>query len=120
MAGSVNSVAYSVGMIAQLYTNISKQHLVPNIASLGKLIAYDPVTEKDKLDLHRKQIDEDCRQAKEKIKELTKQSREAMKERIESMERRLKEQAEKLPKLSSAKLLEIKENVENRDISDFI
>lgn len=116
MTASVNSVAYSVELIAKMYTDISQKHLIQNIASLGELIAYDPVSEKDLLDARRIQIDEDCQRAKAEIQVLAEKSREEMDERIEAMYKRLNAQVEQLPKLPPEKLQTIKENVENGDL----
>lgn len=122
MAASVNSVAYSVELIAKMYTDISQKHLIQNIASLGELIAYDPVSEKDLLDARRIQIDEDCKRAKAEIQILAEKSRDEMDNWIEAMIERLNAQIEQLPKLPPERLQTIKENVENGDIdvADFV
>lgn len=122
MAASINAVAYSVELIATAYTEISKKHLVQNTASLLELIAYDPDKEEIELEERRKQIDQDCKDAKAKIKALAEKSRRDMENKIKSMYDRLEEQLNNLPPLPPAKVQEIKENVENSDkrIDDYI
>ncbi|VDI04720.1 Hypothetical predicted protein [Mytilus galloprovincialis] len=117
MAASVNTVAYAVGLVATAYTDISKKHLVPNTASLGELIAYDPATEGEQLDRKRRQIDDDCKEAKAEIKALAVKSREDLDKKIDDMYKRLGEQLNKLPSLPPAKVKEITENVQKSDMS---
>ncbi|CAG2208579.1 unnamed protein product [Mytilus edulis] len=88
MAASVNSVAYAVELIATAYTNISKKHLVPNTASLVELIAYDPEKEGEQLDRRRRQIDDDCKEAKDEIKALAEKSRNDLEQKVEGMYKR--------------------------------
>lgn len=118
MAASVNSVAYAVELIATAYTDISKKHLVPNTASLVELIAYDPEKEGEQLDRKRRQIDEDCKEAKDEIKALAEKSRNDLEQKVEGMYKRLEEQLNKLPPLTQEKVQEIKENVEKSNMSE--
>lgn len=123
MAASVNCVAYSVGLIARAYTDISEKHLVPNMASLVELISYDPVNEETLLNKRRDQINDDCKRAKDEISALSKKSRQDMQQKIDSMYERLEEQLSKLPPLSQEKVQEIKQNVEKSSsisASDYI
>lgn len=108
MAPSVQYVAYGIQLIATAYTDISKKHLVPNTASLGELIAFDPVQDSQKLKQRRKQIDEDCKKAKAEIQQLAHKTRKDMDQKIESINRQLNEQLQQ----PNPSVQEIAENVE--------
>lgn len=113
MATSVQCVAYGIQLIATAYTDISKKHLVPNTASLGELIAYDPVKHGPELEQRRKQIDEDCKIAKAEIQQLADRTRKDMDQKIDSINRQLNEQYDKLQQPNPlVKVQEIAENVE--------
>lgn len=118
MAASVNCVAYSVELIATAYTDISIHHLIPNTASIVELVAYDPAEEGEQLDRRRKQINNDCKEAKAKINALAEKSRKVIERKIDDIYERLEEQLNKLPSLTQAKVEEIKENVEKSRMSD--
>ncbi|VDI15011.1 Hypothetical predicted protein [Mytilus galloprovincialis] len=120
MAASVNCVAYSVELIATAFADVSKQHLIPNTASLVALIAYDPAEEGEQLDRRRRQIDDDCKKAKAEILALAEKSRKDMERKIDDIYERLEEQLNKLPPLPQAKVQEIKENVGKSSMSEMI
>lgn len=79
------------------------------------MIAYDPVTEGEHLNRKRRQIDEDCKEAKAEIQALAEKSRKDLDKKIDDMYGRLEEQFNKLPSLLPQ--AKVKEIMQNSDMS---
>lgn len=69
-AGEIHTIAYSVGIVAKTYTEISGKHLVGASAGLIGMMALHPEKDADALNDKRRELNEKCAMAQSEIRNL--------------------------------------------------
>nr|XP_023655911.1 uncharacterized protein LOC111837798 [Paramormyrops kingsleyae] len=107
-----SNVASLVNMISGTYVEVSNEHLMDRISSLGKLMALD--TSNPDFESERRKLQDACKEAQEAIRDLVKKNNnkfdQKTKERLEKIESELKPM---LPPVSEEKMKEMKEITES-------
>ena len=107
-----NTTSYVVWSISDTYVEISRNHLMSRLASLGELIALDPEKERHTIELKRRELMESCQEAQEaieaKVWEAKNHFHEKVTKRINQIETEL---LKVLPPADPARIKEIEENV---------
>lgn len=86
----VSEIAQFLATLADSYTVVSAEHLLPNIARLPVLLKFDPNTQKDALKLHSLELKNTCEAAQQSIIRMLEQKKRefdaAMKARITTLQ----------------------------------
>ncbi|XP_059841478.1 uncharacterized protein LOC132402596 isoform X1 [Hypanus sabinus] len=101
------NISSLVHMIAETYVQVSTQHLMDRVNSLGKLMGLDPNRDRIKFEKERTKFGSDCKAASEAIEDLVKKNKEHYKERVQARIDRIKNTV--MPLLPPATAEEIKE-----------
>ncbi|XP_078344814.1 uncharacterized protein LOC144630334 [Oculina patagonica] len=109
-----NTTSYVVWSISNTYVEISRNHLMSRLASLGHLIALDPEKERHTIEAKRNELMEGSQEAQEAIRKLVSEAKdhfhEKVTKRIEKIETEL---LKALPSGDPAKIKEINDSVKN-------
>ncbi|CAC5404972.1 unnamed protein product [Mytilus coruscus] len=111
IAASINAVAYSVGLVAETYTDISAKHLVQTTAGLVKMIALHPERDIEELNLRRKELNENCVIAQQRIRQLTAERREMALKHVREQFEKIKLLESKMPAVEEERRKKISEDV---------
>ena len=107
-----NTTSYVVWSISDTYVEISRNHLMSRLASLGELIALDPEKERHTIELKKRELMESSQEAQEaieaKVWEAKNHFHEKVTKRIKQIETEL---LKVLPPADQARIKEIEENV---------
>ena len=107
-----NTTSYVVWSISDTYVEISRNHLMSRLASLGELIALDPEKERHTIELKKRELMESSQEAQEaieaKVWEAKNHFHEKVTKRIKQIETEL---LKVLPPADPARIKEIEENV---------
>ena len=107
-----NTTSYVVWSISDTYVEISRNHLMSRLASLGELIALDPQKERHTIELKKRELMESSQEAQEaieaKVWEAKNHFHEKVTKRIKQIETEL---LKVLPPADPARIKEIEENV---------
>ena len=107
-----NTTSYVVWSISNTYVEISRNHLMSRLASLGQLIALDP--EKERRTIERKKVElmEGSKEAQEAIKKLVLEAKEHFHDKVEKRIKQIETELLKvLPPEDPAKIKEINDTV---------
>lgn len=111
IAASINAVAYSVGLVAETYTDISAKHLVHTTAGLVKMIALHPERDEEELNLRRKELNENCVIAQQRICELAAERREIALKHVHEQFEKIKLLESKMPAVAEERKKKISDDV---------
>ncbi|XP_078413637.1 uncharacterized protein LOC144689976 isoform X2 [Cetorhinus maximus] len=75
-ASQATNIASLVHMISETYVQVSTQHLMDRVNSLGKLMGLDPNRDKVKFEEEHKKFGADCKAASKAIEDLVKKNKE--------------------------------------------
>ena len=107
-----NTTSYVVWSISDTYVEISRNHLMSRLASLGELIALDPEKERHTIELKKRELMESSQEAQKaieaKVWEAKNHFHEKVTKRIKQIETEL---LKVLPPADPARIKEIEENV---------
>ena len=107
-----NTTSYVVWSISNTYVEISRNHLMSRLASLGQLIALDPEKERHTIDLKKAELMEGSKEAQEAIKKLVLEAKEHFHDKVEKRIKQIETELLKvLPPEDPAKIKEINETV---------
>lgn len=93
-AFQASKLAHLVNMISECYVKISSDHLVEQVAGLGKLLGFDPATEEKEILREREALHQSCAKAQNEIQVLVLKHKREFDEKVESRIRRIKEELE--------------------------
>lgn len=110
-AAGINSIAYSVGLIAETYTDISVKHLVGATAGLIGMIALHPEKDADTLRKKRVELNNKCVEAQKEIRNLAAERRDMALKHINEQFERIKKLGLKLPEVEDVRKNDICESV---------
>ncbi|CAC5363419.1 unnamed protein product [Mytilus coruscus] len=110
-AAGINSIAYSVGLIAETYTDISVKHLVGASAGLIRMIALHPEKDADTLNDKRTELNKKCTKAQLEIKKLAAERREMALNHITEQFERLEILESELPAVEEGRKNKIRDDV---------
>lgn len=129
-AAGINSIAYSVGLIANTYTDVSGKYLVGATAGLIGMIALHPEKDAIILDQKRRDLNKKCANAQVEIRKLADERREMALDHINKQFERIQSLELELPEVEDDRKIEIHECVaENsryirtqsgKDANDFV
>ncbi|CAC5388313.1 unnamed protein product [Mytilus coruscus] len=111
IAASIHAVAYSVGLLAETYTDISAKHLVQTTAGLIKMIALHPERDEEELNLRRKELNENCVIAQQQIHHLAAERREMALKHVREQFEKIKLLESKMPAIEEERKKKISEDV---------
>lgn len=111
IAASINAVAYSVGLVAETYTDISAKYLVQTTAGLVKMIALHPERDEEELEFRRKDLNDNCAKAQQKIRELAAERREMALRHVREQFEKIKLLESKMPAIKEERKKKIREDV---------
>ncbi|WP_411027140.1 hypothetical protein, partial [Salmonella sp. s54925] len=88
------------------------KHLMDRITCLGKLIALDPVKDKDEMANKREELNQGCKEAQEAIKAISKRKKKEMDEAFKNRIGRIEQEVEAImPPMPKAEIKEIEDQV---------
>ncbi|XP_068731973.1 uncharacterized protein [Montipora capricornis] len=109
-----NKTSYVVWSIANTYVEISRNHLMGRLASLGHLIALDPEKERQTIDAKRKELMEGSQEAQEAIRKYVLEAKDHFHEKVTKRIKQIETELLKaLPSEDPAKIKEINDSVKN-------
>ena len=107
-----NTTSYVVWSISNTYVEISRNHLMSRLASLGQLIALDPEKERHTIDLKKAELMEGSKEAQEAIKKLVLEAKDHFHDKVEKRIKQIETELLKvLPPEDPAKIKEINDTV---------
>ena len=109
-----NSASYVVWSISNTYVEISRNHLMSRIASLGCLVALDPDKERGTIEAKRNELIEGSREAQEAIRRYVSEAKDHFHEKVAKRIKQIETELLKaLPPEDPAKIKEINDTVRN-------
>ncbi|XP_072906495.1 uncharacterized protein [Hemitrygon akajei] len=118
------NISSLVHMIAETYVQVSTQHLMDRVNSLGKLMGLDPNRDHDKFMIERKKFGSDCMEAGKAIEDLVKRNKAQYEKRVQSRIDRIQNSVMPLlPPATSEEMKEIENTVKElteEDMNDFV
>ena len=109
-----NKTSYVVWSISNTYVEISRNHLMGRLASLGHLIALDPEKERHTIEAKRRELMEDSQEAQEAIRKYVSEAKDHFHEKVTKRIRQIETELLKaLPSEDPAKIKEINDSVKN-------
>lgn len=107
-----NTTSYVVWSISDTYVEISRNHLMSRLASLGQLIALDPEKERHTIDLKKRELMEGSQEAQEAIRALVLKAKDNYHEKVTKRIKQIETELLKvLPPADPERIKEIEENV---------
>lgn len=107
-----NTTSYVVWSISDTYVEISRNHLMSRLASLGQLIALDPEKERHTIELKKRELMEGSQEAQEAIKALVWKAKDHFHEKVTKRIKEIETELLKvLPPEDPARIKEINDNV---------
>lgn len=107
-----NTTSYVVWSISDTYVEISRNHLMGRLASLGQLIALDPEKERHTIELKKRELMEGSQEAQEAIKALVWKAKDHFHEKVTKRIKEIETELLKvLPPEDPARIKEINDNV---------
>ena len=109
-----NSASYVVWSISNTYVEISRNHLMSHIASLGYLVALDPDKERGTIEAKRNELIEGSQEAQEAIRRYVSEAKDHFHEKVAKRIKQIETELLKaLPPEDPAKIKEINDTVKN-------
>lgn len=107
-----NTTSYVVWSISDTYVQISRNHLMSRLASLGQLIALDPEKERHTIELKKRELMEGSQEAQEAIRALVLKAKDNYHEKVTKRIKQIETELLKvLPPADPERIKEIEENV---------
>lgn len=109
-----NTTSYVVWSISNTYVEISHNHLMGRLASLGHLIALDPEKERQTIEEKRNELMEGSQEAQEAIRKYVSEAKDHFHEKVTKRIKQIETELLKaLPAEDPAKIKEINDSVKN-------
>ena len=109
-----NTTSYVVWSISNTYVEISRNHLMSRLASLGHLIALDPEKERQTIETKRNELMEGSQDAQEAIRKCVSEAKDHFHEKVTKRIKQIETELMKaLPAEDPAKIKEINDSVKN-------
>ena len=109
-----NTTSYVVWSISNTYVEISRNHLMSRLASLGHLIALDPEKERQTIEAKRNELMEGSQEAQEAIRRYVSEAKDHFHEKVTKRIKQIETELVKvLPAEDPAKIKEINDSVKN-------
>lgn len=109
-----NTTSYVVWSISNTYVEISRNHLMSRLASLGHLIALDPEKERQTIEAKRNELMEGSQEAQEAIRKYVSEAKDHFHEKVTKRIKQIETELLKaLPAEDPAKIKEINDSVKN-------
>ena len=109
-----NTTSYVVWSISNTYVEISRDHLMSRIASLGHLIALDPEKDRVAIEVKRNELMEGSQEAQEAIRKHVSEAKDHFHVKVEKRIKQIETELLKaLPSEDPAKIKEINDSVKN-------
>ena len=109
-----NTTSYVVWSISNTYVEISRNHLMSRLASLGHLIALDPEKERHTIEAKRNELMEGSQEAQEAIRKYVSEAKDHFHEKVTKRIKQIETELLKaLPAEDPAKIKEINDSVKN-------
>lgn len=109
-----NTTSYVVWSISNTYVEISRNHLMSRLASLGHLIALDPEKERQTIKAKRNELMEGSQEAQEAIRKYVSEAKDHFHEKVTKRIKQIETELMKaLPAEDPAKIKEINDSVKN-------
>jgi len=107
-----NTTSYVVWSISDTYVEISRNHLMSRLASLGQLIALDPEKERHTIQLKRRELMESSQEAQEAIRAQVLKAKDDYHDKVTKRIKQIETELLKvLPPADPERIKEIEENV---------
>ncbi|KAJ7387075.1 hypothetical protein OS493_004039 [Desmophyllum pertusum] len=107
-----NTTSYVVWSISNTYVEISRNHLMGRLASLGHLIALDPEKERHTIEAKRRELMEDSEEAQQAIRKSVLDAKDHFHEKVEKRIKQIETELLKvLPAEDPARIKEINDTV---------
>lgn len=109
-----NTTSYVVWFISNTYVEISRNHLMSRLASLGHLIALDPEKERQTIEAKRNELMEGSQEAQEAIRKYVSEAKDHFHEKVTKRIKQIETELLKaLPAEDPGKIKEINDSVKN-------
>ena len=107
-----NTTSYVVWSISNTYVEISRNHLMSRLASLGQLIGLDPERERHAIEMKKGELIDGSQDAQEAIKKLVLEAKDHFRDKVEKRIKQIETELLKvLPPEDPAKIKEINDTV---------
>lgn len=110
-ASKASQIAYVVRTISGTYVQVSNEHLMDKITSLGRLIALDPKKDEHEIRRRRAELHNGCAAAQRSIQSIVLKKKAEFNQNIDERMRKISEIEAKLPPIDKKREEEIKESV---------
>ena len=108
-----NKTSYVVWSISNTYVEVSRNHLMSRLASLGHLIALDPEKDRATIEAKRKELLEESEEAGRAIKQLVSEAQSTFHKKVAERIKQFEEMEKVLPPEDPARIKEIDDSVAN-------
>ena len=108
-----NKTSYVVWSISNTYVEVSRNHLMSRLASLGHLIALDPEKDRATIEAKRKELLEESEEAGRAIKQLVSEAQNTFHKKVAERIKQFEEMEKVLPPEDPARIKEIDDSVAN-------
>ena len=108
-----NKTSYVVSSISNTYVEVSRNHLMSRLASLGHLIALDPEKDRATIEAKRKELLEESEEAGRAIKQLVSEAQNTFHKKVAERIKQFEEMEKVLPPEDPARIKEINDSVAN-------